>query len=301
MFVHHICWEVRVWGAGCAAVALGRAMGILVVGAGALRCRWLVHSGWPVTFGSFFLPLRQNYLGALFRALMREAMMDIAVAAAMMRMSPSPQHVQVPRRATSCCCSTLCRSCEQPVMRNQSKQGTHRVMGGWQGAPQEVQRHCCHQPVTGQPFLGPPAWLKGSQSLDSLSWHLMGCATQPELAHPCWPAKGVCNRAPRLAALAGHVASMAALASLGGSCNRAAIAVPPQLCPQCPEPSEGRSGAPGAMDEEREAPLVGFLFGNVDENQRVDADYLDEVIQRRAGRAGLGRSSGSLWRPPTDP
>lgn len=26
-----------------------------------------------------------------------------------------------------------------------------------------------------------------------------------------------------------------------------------------------------------DAPLVGFLFGNVDENNRVEADYLDEV------------------------
>ena len=45
------------------------------------------------------------------------------------------------------------------------------------------------------------------------------------------------------------------------------------------------------MEEERDpksAPLVGFLFGNVDENQRVDADYLDEVRRGRCERLGAG-------------
>ncbi|PRW61593.1 Transcription initiation factor TFIID subunit 1 isoform C [Chlorella sorokiniana] len=44
------------------------------------------------------------------------------------------------------------------------------------------------------------------------------------------------------------------------------------------------------MEEEREAPLVGFLFGNVDENQRVDADYLDEDAKEHLG--GLARLQG---------
>jgi hypothetical protein len=30
--------------------------------------------------------------------------------------------------------------------------------------------------------------------------------------------------------------------------------------------------------EEDGAPILGFLFGNVDENNVVEADYLDEVI-----------------------
>lgn len=50
--------------------------------------------------------------------------------------------------------------------------------------------------------------------------------------------------------------------------------------------------------EEREAPLVGFLFGNVDENQRVDADYLDEVIGRRPGGQGSGPPPPRCWRHP---
>lgn len=37
--------------------------------------------------------------------------------------------------------------------------------------------------------------------------------------------------------------------------------------------------APPAGEEGEQAPLVGFLFGNVDENNRVEADYLDEVGQ----------------------
>lgn len=41
-------------------------------------------------------------------------------------------------------------------------------------------------------------------------------------------------------------------------------------------------------EQEQPAPLVGFLFGNVDENQRVEADYLDEVIQGRCRAAGGG-------------
>ena len=42
-----------------------------------------------------------------------------------------------------------------------------------------------------------------------------------------------------------------------------------------------------------QAPLVGFLFGNVDENNRVEADYLDEASAGRGSRAsgGGGRAS----------
>lgn len=31
------------------------------------------------------------------------------------------------------------------------------------------------------------------------------------------------------------------------------------------------------MDDGNEEPLLGFLFGNVDQHNRVDADYLDDV------------------------
>lgn len=32
-----------------------------------------------------------------------------------------------------------------------------------------------------------------------------------------------------------------------------------------------------ATQEGQEAPLLGFIFGNVDANNKLEADYLDEV------------------------
>ena len=58
-------------------MALGQAMRILLVGAGSfLLPPVLVHSGWPVAFVRR-LPVRQK-LVAVFKASMREAMMDMA-------------------------------------------------------------------------------------------------------------------------------------------------------------------------------------------------------------------------------
>ena len=38
----------------------------------------------------------------------------------------------------------------------------------------------------------------------------------------------------------------------------------------------------GDGEQEAPRPLVGFLFGNVDVNNKVEADYLDEVRELRA-------------------
>lgn len=43
--------------------------------------------------------------------------------------------------------------------------------------------------------------------------------------------------------------------------------------------------------EQEGAPLVGFLFGNVDEKNRVEADYLDDVSSRSAEDSGASGSS----------
>jgi hypothetical protein len=48
--------------------------------------------------------------------------------------------------------------------------------------------------------------------------------------------------------------------------------------------SEGSQGS--------QNPLLGFLFGNVDEGNRVDADYLDEVRSRSADNLGTRLSGG---------
>ena len=46
--------------------------------------------------------------------------------------------------------------------------------------------------------------------------------------------------------------------------------------------------------DEEPAPLVGFLFGNVDENNKVEADYLD-AVSPAAWRDDAGRLAGQCW------
>lgn len=44
------------------------------------------------------------------------------------------------------------------------------------------------------------------------------------------------------------------------------------------------------MADENDEPMLGFLFGNVDQDNRVDADYLDEVnaLAREQAKSAQG-------------
>lgn len=55
-----------------------------------------------------------------------------------------------------------------------------------------------------------------------------------------------------------------------------------------PRGSRGERAAMRDEDEDNE-PFLGFLFGNVDEDDRVDADYLDEARRAQGSRPGARR------------